>query len=91
MLIQNEIDNVATFVSSAKNAIADKSSGYQRTAELKHFKGDVSNALKNANLHIKNKSSNLQSAYDALNSKLTGLSFAVDRAEKLVSDKRTFV
>ena len=92
MSTQSEIDRVASFVSSSKNTLSNKSADYQKTAELKHFQGDIANAMKAANLRIKNKTTNLQNAYNTLNSKLTGLSFAVDRAEEAIArDLRSLI
>jgi len=77
----NEINNVASMATNAKSAIVNKNTSYQNASGLGNCKGDIAQSIKSANISAKNKVNSLMNSYSSLNTKLTSLSNAVQRAE----------
>jgi len=77
----NEINSVASMATNAKSAIVNKNTSYLNASGLNNCKGDIASAIKSANISAKNKVNTLMNAYSTLNTKLTNLSNAVQRAE----------
>jgi WXG100 family type VII secretion target len=84
MSASSEIRSVASTVNTARSAISQKNSTFERGAAAvgSEWKGDIGTAFKDATRRIRSKMNAVSRGYSDLNSRLSRLASSVDRAER---------